>query len=317
MKRVLVTGANGFVGRAACATFENAGVMVRAAVRDTRKSPAFSSETVAVGHIGPDTEWTPALDGIDVVVHLAGRVHVLRETFADPDAEFHRVNTLGTEHLAWAAADAGVERLVFASSVGVLGQATSGLAFTEEHEPSPQNLYAVSKWDAERAVHEVAAETGLEYVILRPPLIYGPGVKANFLRLLELVDRRLPLPFGSIDNRRSLLYVGNVADVILECVSNPRAASETFLLSDGEDVSTPDLVRHISFALGRRPLVLPFPLGLIRGLGQLTGKLAMIEPLLDSLVVDSGKVRRTLNWKPPYTLEEGLRDTARWFKGRR
>jgi nucleoside-diphosphate-sugar epimerase len=251
------------------------------------------------------------------VVHLAGRVHVLREAFADPEAEFHRVNVLGTERLARAAADAGVERLVFVSSVGVHGQATSGLAFTEEHEPSPRNVYAVSKWDAERAVREVAAETGLEYVILRPPLIYGPGVKANFLRLLEVVDRRLPLPFGSIDNRRSLLYVGNMADAIVECASNPRAAGETFLLSDGEDVSTPDLVRRISIALGRHPLVLPFPLGLIRVLGQLTGRAAMIEPLLDSLVVDSGKVRRTLDWKPPHTLEEGLRDTARWFKGRR
>jgi nucleoside-diphosphate-sugar epimerase len=317
MKRVLVTGANGFVGRVACATLENAGFMVRAAVRDAETFPASSSETVAVGYIGPDTDWTLALDGIDVVVHLAGRVHVLRETFVDPDAEFHRVNVLGTEHLARAAADAGVERLVFVSSVGVHGQATSGPPFTEEHEPSPQNLYAVSKWNAERAVREVAAETGLEYVILRPPLIYGPGVRANFLRLLELVDKRLPLPFGSIDNRRSLLYVGNMADAIVECASNPRAAGETFLLSDGEDVSTPDLVRRISFALGRYSLVLPFPSGLIRVLGRLIGRPAMIEPLLDSLVVDSAKVRRTLNWKPPHTLEEGLRDTARWFKGRR
>lgn len=315
MERVLVTGSNGFVGQTVCATLTEAGFAVRAAVRngDTPQTPLFE-DTVAVGYIGPDTDWTAALAGVDAVVHLAGRVHVLRETFRDPHAEFHKVNVLGTEHLAREAAAAGARRMVYVSSIGVNGRATPGFAFTEDHSPSPHNSYAISKWEAEQELHEVARVTGIEVVVLRPPLIYGPGVKANFLRLLELVDRKVPLPLGGVKNRRSLLYVGNLSDVIVRCIESPEAAGETFLVSDGHDVSTPDLIRLIGEALGDTPTLLPVPMSVMRLAGRVSGTIGAIEPLLDSLTVDSGKVRRTLNWKPPYTMAQGMRETAVWFK---
>lgn len=314
---VLVTGADGFVGRTLCATLGGAGRKVRAAVRSGESRSVPSGEVVSVGSIGSDTDWRLALEGVEAVVHLAARVHVLRETSGVPRAEFHKVNALGTERLARAAADAGVKRLVYVSSVGVNGKDTaSGFAFTEEHEPSPPNSYAISKWEAERMLHEVARRTDLEVVILRPPLIYGPGVKANFLRLMKLVDRSLPLPFGAVKNLRSLIYVGNLADVISRCTVAPEAAGETFLVSDGYDVSTPELIRLIGGALGRAPLLLPVPARAMRLAGRVTGTLSMMEPLLDSLVVDSRKVRRTLDWRPPYTMVRGLRETAEWFKDR-
>ncbi|MGB3634286.1 MAG: SDR family oxidoreductase [Rubrobacteraceae bacterium] len=316
--RVLVTGANGFVGRVLCPAMERTGLIVRKAVRNGGESRDVGlGETSDVGHIGPDTDWMAALDGVDTVVHLAGRVHVLRETFPDPQEEFHNINVLGTERLARSAADAGVRRLVYVSSVGVNGRSTPHQAFTEKHAPSPHNLYALSKWEAEKSLHRIAEQRGLEVVILRPPLIYGPGVKANFLRLMELVDRGLPLPFDSVHNRRSLLYVGNLCDLIIGCLEEPRVAGGTFLVSDGEDVSTPDLVRHISRALDDKPRLLPFPPRLIRIAARLTWKHSLVEPLLDSLVVDSSRVRDLLGWEPPYTLERGLRETAKWFENRR
>jgi nucleoside-diphosphate-sugar epimerase len=316
MTRVLVTGANGFVGQTLCAALENAGFELRAAVRNRASSlpPTSGDDTVIVGYIGQETNWAAALEGVDAVVHLAGRVHVLREIFRDPQAEFHNVNVLGTERLAQTAAEVGVRRLVYISSVGVNGRATFGSAFTEDHEPSPHNLYAISKWEAEQTLRRISARTGLEVVILRPPLIYGPGVKANFLRLMKLVDRGLPLPFGAIDNRRSLLYVGNLADAIVRCIHAPQAAGETFLVSDGEDVSTPELIRRMGRALGSTPRLIPFPPAAIRLAGRLSGRSAMVEPLLDSLVADAANIRRKLDWRPPYTMDHGLRETAKWLK---
>lgn len=316
MARVLVTGANGFVGQAVCATLPKAGHAVRAAVRNSRtmRSSFSDGEVVVVGEIGPDTSWAPVLEGVDVVVHLAGRVHVLKETFRDPLAEFHKTNVLGTEHLARAAAGMGVRRLVYMSSIGVNGRATRGRSFTEEQEPRPHNPYAVSKWEAEEALGRVAAETGLEVVVLRPPLVYGPGVKANFLRLMRLVDRGLPLPLGLAENRRSLVYVGNLADAVVACVTRPEAAGEAFLISDGEDVSTPELLHMIGGALDRPVRLLPVPPRLLRAAGRLTGASSAVEPLLGSLTVDSGKIRRTLGWRPPCAMMEGLQRTAKWFR---
>lgn len=313
--RVMVTGANGFVGQVTCETLQRAGFDIRAAIREANRTPLHCpGEIVTVGFIGPNTDWESALDGVDSVVHLAGRVHVLRETLRDPQAEFHRVNALGTEHLACAAAHAGVRRLVYVSSIGVNGRATPGFTFGEEHTPSPHNSYAISKWEAEQALHEVARTTRLEVVVLRPPLIYGPGVKANFLKLMELVNRRIPLPLGAIKNRRSLLYVGNLSDVIVKCIEAPEAAGETFLVSDGHDVSTPGLIRLIGEALDNMPVLLPVPASAMRIVGRMTGTLSAIEPLLDSLTVNSTKVRRTLGWQPPYTMAQGMRETAAWFK---
>lgn len=271
-------------------------------------------ELLRVGDINLDTDWSSAFEGIEWVVHLAGRAHVLNEATRDPYAEFLKVNAHGTECLARAAAEAGVKRLIYVSSVHVNGTRTSRSAFTEDHEPSPRMHYAISKWEAEKALQRIALATDLETVILRPPLVYGPGVKANFLRLMELVDNGLPLPFRSIKNRRSLLYVGNLADAIACCLGHPDAAGKTFLLSDGEDVSTPQLIRHIGGALGRKPRLLPFPPSAIRSAARLAGRLSMAEPLLDDLVVDTTRIRRVLGWTPPYSMTHGMRDTAEWFR---
>ena len=316
--RVLVTGANGFVGRTLCPVLEDANMRVRAAVRDGggRLPESSGADVVSVGSIGADTAWLPALRDVEVVVHLAGRVHVLRETVRDPQAEFHKVNVFGTEHLARVSAHAGVKRIVYVSSIGVNGRHTMESAFSETQEPSPHNAYALSKWDAEQVLHKVSEETGIEVIVLRPPLIYGPGVKANFLRLMDLVNRGLPLPMGSIDNRRSLLYVGNLADAISKCIQAPEAAGKTFLVSDGEDVSTPELVRRIRKALGVSTMVLPLPTAAIRLAAYLTGRSSSVEPLLDSLVIDSTEIRRVLGWRPPSTMDQGLWETARWFNRR-
>lgn len=316
--RVLVTGADGFVGRAVCPVLSDEGFAVRAAVRraDDVTARLPCEEVVAVGDIGSVTVPAEAFAGVDAVVHLAGRAHVLKETAEDPRAEFRRVNAFGTEHLARMAASAGARRFVYTSSIGVNGRTTHGRAFDEEDPPSPHNAYAASKWEAERALRRVAAETGLEVVVLRPPLMYGPHVKANFLRLMKLVDRGLPLPLGSVHNRRSLLYVYNLAGAIAACIDRPEAAGETFLISDGEDVSTPELVRRIARALGRKSRLLPFPPRLMRAAARLAGKQAMVEQLLDPLVIDGGRIQHHLGWRPPYTMAEGLEETARWFDGR-
>ena len=317
MKRVLVTGANGFVGLNTCRVLREGGFVVRAAVRRADRLPArLSEDEIAVtGDIGPGTDWEPVLEGVSAVVHLAGRVHVLRETVLDPQGEFYTANVDGTELLARAATSAGVQRFVYVSSIGVNGKSTNGVPFTEGHAPSPHNSYAISKWEAEKALHRVAEETGLEVTILRPPLIYGRGVKANFLRLMRLVDRDLPMPLKSIDNRRSLIYVGNLADAIAACIDQPKAAGETFLVSDGEDVSTPELIRRIARSLGRSARLLPLPPSLVRVSAHLLKQSASVEPLLDSLEVDSGKIVNTLGWRPPYTMVKGLEETAKWFVG--
>lgn len=310
---VLVTGADGFIGQALCKSLSVTGYFVRRAVRTSLS--AKGEEAYAVGEIGPATDWTAALDGVNCVVHLAARTHVIRERSRDPWGEFCRVNVVGTERLARMAAERGVRRLVYISSAGVNGNLTADRPFTEDDKPRPHNPYTLSKWEAEQRLHQVAQETELEVVVLRPPLVYGPGVKANFLSLIGLVNSGLPLPMGSIDNHRSLLYVGNLADAIIKCIDHPRAAGEIFLLSDGEDVSTPQLVDHIACSLEKPARVLPFPPSLIRAAGKISGK-TRVGQLLGSLVVDSSKIRRVLGWQPPYTLTEGLKETALWFRDR-
>ncbi len=319
MRRVLITGANGFVGQNLCVALRKAGYAVRGAVRsEVNDDDRWShGELFFIGDIGSGTDWEEALDSIDVVVHLAGRAHILRETAKDPLAEFLRVNAIGTERLARAAANAHVRRFIFISSIGVNGNVTDSSPFSEEDQPRSHNAYAVSKLEAEQALHRVAQETGLEVVIVRPPLVYGPGVGANFLRLLRLVQKGVPLPFGSINNQRSLVYVGNLVDAIIACLEHPAAAGQTYLVSDGEDVSTPELIRRIATSLGRPARLLPVPPALLRFAGQLTGKSAQVERLLDSLVIDSSKIRRELGWTPPFTMEQGLAETAEWYKDAR
>lgn len=311
--RFLVTGANGFVGQALCAEAIRRGLPVIGAARSACELPA-GVEQVIVGTIDGETDWTDALPRVDVVIHLAARVHVMRETDADPLAAFRYVNVAGTKRLALMAAKAGVRRFVFLSSVGVNGNVTHELPFTEEDEPHPQNPYALSKLEAEKVLHGISAELGMEVVIIRAPLVYGPGNPGNFLRLLSLVDKGWPLPLASVTNSRSLIYLENLVDAIVTCISHPKAAGQTYLINDGEDVSTPELIRKVAAALGRPARLFPFPPSLMRFAGKLFGKSDAVERLVGSLTIDSSKIRRELGWKPPYTMEEGLAETARWFK---
>lgn len=310
MSRVLVTGANGFVGQALCPWLENTGWAVKKAVRTAQDG------CIAVGDIGQDTDWRTALDGMDAVVHLAARAHIMRDAVPDPLAVYRAINCAGAENLARQAAQSGVKRLVYVSSIKVNGESTTDHPFRSSDAPHPQDPYGVSKWEAEQALQRVAAETGLEIVILRPPLIYGPFVKANFLRLMNLIERGLPLPLGAVHNRRSLLYLGNLADAIRVCLTHPAAAGKTYLVSDGDPLSTAELVRRLAAALGKPALLPPVPPSLLRLAGLLTGKRAEVARLLDSLEIDGTAICHELDWQPPNTLEQGLAATAAWYRNR-
>lgn len=312
--KLLVTGANGFVGQSLCAAAAARGSSVRGATRRASPLPG-GAENVVVGDIDGFTDWAAALQGVEVVVHLAARVHVMRDTSADPLAEFLQANLHATINLAVQAAHAGVKRLVYVSSIKVNGEETGeGRAFTAADSPDPHDPYAVSKWQAELALHEIAAESGLQVVILRPPLIYGPGVKGNFLRLLQALDKGIPLPLASTRNARSMLYLENMVDALLLCATHPAAAGQTYLVSDGEDIDTPGLLRRLGDALGRAARLLPWSPAVLKLAGRLLGKSDQVERLLGSLQVDSGKIRRELNWTPPYTLQQGLQATAEWYR---
>lgn len=294
---VAVTGANGFVGRG----------VVRALT--TRRRYAVHAITRAqVGDIGPGTNWTGALAGVDTLVHLAARVHVIDERAADALSAYRRVNTDGTRRLAEQAAAAGVRRLVFLSTLKVHGEVgTPGAPFRVTDAPAPVSHYAVSKWEAERALREVAADTGMEVVIIRPPLVYGTGVGANFARLVRWVRSGVPLPFGRIDNRRSLVGLDNLASLILRCIDAEAAAGQVFLASDDEDLSTPELIRRIADATGRSARLVPVPVRWLRAVGRVTGREAEIDRLVGSLQADIRQTCETLGWRPPVSVDEGLR----------
>ena len=314
-RRILVTGASGFIGRALCARLLADGFLVRGVVRELSRSVSLPQgmKIVPIGSIGPDTDWTDVMNGIDSVIHLAARVHIMQERAMDPLQEFRRVNFHGTERLARQAAQSGVKRFVFMSTIGVNGSTSGSRAFNESDDLGPHNPYAVSKLDAELGLREISAKTGMEVVVVRAPLVYGPGNPGNFLRLLNAVANGWPLPVAAINNRRSLIYLGNLIDAVMRCITHPRAAGQVYLASDGDDVSTPELIRRVAAALGRRARLFPFPPALMHMAGNLLGKSAAIESLLGSLTIDSGKIRRELEWKPPYSMEEGLKETAEWY----
>ena len=305
--RTLITGANGFVGLRLCEEARRLGWMVRGAVR-TPFQFGRGIEQAAVGSIDGGTDWTAALRQIDVVIHLAARVHVLHNDSLDPLAEFLKVNLLGTENLANQAARAGVKRLVYVSSIKVNGEVTlQGAKFTEDGPAVPQDPYGVSKWQAEQALHQIAQSTGLEVVIIRPPLVYGPGVKANFAALMRAVQGGWPLALGSVQNRRSLVALDNLVDLILTCVSHPSAANQTFLVSDGHDLSTTELVRGLARAANMPARLMPVPVWALRAGATLLGMEGEVQRLCGSLQVDISKAERVLGWRPPVSVEEALR----------
>jgi len=309
--RVVVTGASGFVGQALCAELLRRGHSVRAALRQIEGFSALEkgAEPVVVGAINAATDWKAALAGCDAIIHLAARVHVMDEKASDPLAEFREVNTEGTLNLARQAAQSGVRRFVFISTIKVNGEGRDE-PYQETEVPKPEDAYAISKWEAEQGLLRIAADTGLEVVILRPPLVYGPGVKANLMRLMQWVKKGWPLPLGAIRNRRSLLYLGNFVDAIRLCVEHSDAAGQTFLLDDDEPVSTPDLVRALARAMGRPARLLAVPVGVLELAGALFGKRAAVARLAGSLYVDSSLIRSRLGWTPPYSMEAGLAATV-------
>jgi nucleoside-diphosphate-sugar epimerase len=246
------------------------------------------------------------------VVHLAARVHVANASSADSIADYRETNVDGTKHLAQIAGTKGVRRFVYVSSIKVNGESRAD-PYTEADEPAPIDPYGVSKFEAEQELQSIAGKTGLEVVIVRPPLVYGPEVKANFLRLIKLINRSIPFPFAGVKNHRSMIFLGNLTDALFVCIIHPSAVGNTFLVSDGKDVSTPELIQKISSALGRPARVFALPSGFLSILGRLTGKSEDVNRLLDSLVVDSTKIRTELDWKPPFSMEEGLRETANWY----
>ena len=318
---VLVNGASGFVGRMLCAELLRQGWEVKAALRVPHQLPS-GIKSVTVGQIDGGTDWTEALAGVDIVIHLAARVHVMKESATDPLAEFLQINLHGTVNLAQQAAQAGVKRLVYVSSVKVNGEYTEGMqSFTESDQPHPQDPYGTSKWQAEQALQRIAQETGLEIVIVRPPLVYGPGVKGNFMRLLAAIDRGIPLPLAGANNLRSLVYVGNLVDALIACATQPAAAGQTYLVSDGEDISTAKLVEKIAAALGRHNprhnRSFYFPPALLRAGATLLGRTEQVDRLFGSLRISDKKIRSDLAWAPPYTLEQGLSETAEWYRAQR
>ena len=306
MTEILVTGASGFIGRYLCAELESRGNAVRRAVR--RALPdGTSGVSFSVGDFCGLTDWTEALYRTDIVVHLAARAHVLRDEASHPLAEFRRVNVDGTMNLARQAHVAGVRRLVFVRSIGVNGAETLGRPFTAEDVPSPHSPYAISKFEAETELREFARGAGMEVVIVRPPMVLGPEAPGNLGRLVRYLGLGMPLPLGAIKNKRSLVSVDNLVDLISLCLTHDSAPGNTFLVSDGEDISTTELLRRLSNAMGRRPWLLPVPTSVLRGMAVLLGKGALAAQICGSLQVDIEKTRRVLSWTPPLSLDEGIR----------
>jgi len=313
---ILITGATGFVGSVLVKRLLLDGVRLRAAVlagEDAGHLPA-EVERIVVEPLSESSDFSAALRRVDTVIHLAARVHIMRDMATDPLGEFRKVNLHGTERLARQAAEAGVKRLVFMSTIGVNGSFSGSRAFSERDHPCPHNPYSVSKLEAEIGLRAITEKTGMELVIVRAPLIYGPGNPGNFLSLLRVIVKGIPLPLGSVANLKSFLYVENLADALALCVTAPKAAGQTYLVSDGEDVATPELIRRLARALDRPCRLLPFPTNLIRLAGKMSGKSRAVEQLLGSLQVDSSKIRNVLGWAPVFTLEQGLEKTATWFK---
>jgi len=317
--RILITGATGFIGSALGQYLLEAGHPVRGVVRASTRIPrrvipeSANLEWVFLHDRSTERETDEALQGVQIVVHLAARVHVMVDDASNPLQEFQRVNVAWTERLAARAAAQGVLRFVYLSSVKVNGERTV-VPFAEQDPPKPQDPYGVSKWEAEQALDRVSMQTGMETVVVRSPLVYGPGVRGNFLQLLNILRRGIPLPLASIRNQRSLVYLGNLVDALSRCIQDPRAVGRTYLLSDGEDLSTPELVRRLGVAMGSRVCLWPCPTAFLYWMGEVAGKRGMIDRLVGSLQVDSSKIQTELNWHPPFTVDAGLSETAAWFR---
>ena len=308
-----MTGADGFVGSSLCVQVMGRGYDVMATTR--AQSYQFDGvRNIQVGNINEKTDWAEALHEVDVVIHLAARVHVMSNDDASSLAEFRSINVQATLRLAQQAARTGAKRFIFLSSIKVNGEATSrGMAFRAGDTHIPTDHYGLSKYEAEQGLLTIAAETGMEVVIIRPPLVYGPGVRANFASMIRWMQRGIPLPFGAIDNRRSFIALDNLVSFIIHCIDHPKAANEIFLISDGEDVSTTVLLQKMSKALGKKRCLMPVPERWLRSVAKILGREDEAGKVLNSLQVDSSKARDVLGWKPVITMDEQLHKTAEWY----
>lgn len=313
--RVLLTGATGFVGRGLLERLSaQDDLQLRAAVRRQEVGVPESVTLVQVMDLSGDTDWSRAVEDVEVVVHSAARVHIMEDQAEDPLAEFRAVNVAGTLNLARQAAQAGVRRFVFISSIKVNGEGTApGNPYTADDTPMPVDPYGISKLEAEQGLQALSQETGMEVVIIRPVLVYGPGVKANFLSMMNWLKKGIPLPLGAINNKRSMVALDNLVDLIVTCIDHPKAANQVFLVSDGEDLSTTELLRRVGRPLGRPARLLPIPTLMLVTAARLVGKAGIGQRLCGSLQVDIGKNRALLDWQPPVAVDEALAKTARHF----
>ncbi len=316
-QKVAVTGANGFVGQAVCKAALADGFEVRPLVRNAAAVAQLPDELQPnariIGTIDGETDWSDHLEGVECVIHLAARVHVMNETETDPLEAFRAVNVQGSLNLAQAANAQNVQRMVFVSSVKVNGEETRYSAFNENSPIHPQDPYGQSKAEAEQALRNFSQKSGLGVTILRPPLVYGPGVKANFAALAKLTLRGIPLPFGAIRNHRSLIHVDNLADACVVVARHPAASYKTYMVSDGQDFSLGEMVTLLAEGMGKKAFLVPVPVSVLSCLGRITGKSAQVQRLTGSLQVDSRAIRRDLHWLAPIEARDGLRQVGAWF----
>lgn len=312
---VLVTGATGFVGQSLIAKLAvREGFSVRGAVRNEDQQAEDPENRIRVGDIDGNTGWGDALAGVDVIVHTAARAHVMHDDVGDPLAAYRRINVDGTMNLAQQAVAAGIKRFVFLSSIKVNGESTGeGHPFSAVDEPRPEDPYGISKLEAEQELRGICKSCDMEWVIIRPPLVYGPGVRANFLSMMRWLQRGAPLPFSLTTNKRSFVALDNLIDLIATCIESPAAANRLFLVSDGHDMSTAELLRTMGNALGCPARLLPCPVWLLRILARLVGKPTIAQRLLDSLQVDISETTTVLGWTPPLDVDRAMQKTAGHF----